>query len=55
MHYVTIFDIDGREVYASAAAGTETLSIDVSRLARGLYTIQAITATGTRTAKVMIQ
>ena len=55
MHYVTIFDVDGREVYASAATGSETLSIDVSRLAQGIYTVQATTATGTRTAKVVIQ
>lgn len=55
MHYVTIFDIDGREVYAAAATGTETLSIDVSRLPKGVYTIQVNTASGIRSNRIVIK
>ena len=55
MQHVDIYDIEGREVYSSAVAESQTLSIDVSRLTRGVYTVQAITRSGIITSRMVIQ
>ncbi len=55
VQYVSIFDVDGREVYSVAAAGTTSLSIDVSRLPKGVYTVQANTAAGICSNQIVIR
>ena len=55
VQYVSIFDVDGREVYSVAAAGTTSLSIDVSRLPKGVYTVHANTAAGICSNQIVIR
>ena len=46
---VRLYDMAGREVLRSTS-----LTLDVSHLPQGTYTVRAATATGTRTGRLMV-
>ena len=54
LQHIDLLDIQGRRV-ATASADGSTLTIDISRLPAGLYTLRAITDSGIGNAQVIIQ
>lgn len=52
---ITLFDMVGKTVYASATIGSAQTAIDISALAKGVYLMEIETSDGNRTLKKLIK
>ena len=58
MAAITVYQADGRQVHTQLnqiANGTNSLKLDLSNLARGLYLVQVETAEGQRVEKISLK